>query len=284
MRIESISWSHQDLLSNLFKKISPTISEYTFANLYLFREIHRYTIISTPNRIWISGVTRDDYSFIMPTEALSEIKPDEYLPLLTNVDFLFPIQEEWLPHLNPDQFTFNYNEMDSDYLFDTEKMRTFKGRHLSNKRNLVKQLLTNHKVEYFPLTTEKANEALNVLEIWNNEYTGKEDVTDYSSCKEAIQLLYRLKLEGLIFHIDGDACAFLIGEKMNSEQYLLHFAKACRQVKGLNQYIYQALAQSLDPKIKFLNLEQDLGSPSMRQAKHSYHPDRMIHKWRVALS
>jgi hypothetical protein len=283
MRIETLSLQHQDLLTSLFNQLHPDISEYTFANLYLFREIHRYTVLFDPYRVWLTGMTRDGFSYLMPTFPLPSIPIEQIKPLLSYIDFLYPISEKWIKDLDPQLFTFSYHEFDSDYLFLAEKMRTYAGRHLSNKRNLVKQLLRQYKVEHFPLTLQRMSHAILILEKWHADFKGSEEKTDYSSALEAIHLFDTLRLNGRVFYLDGEPCAFIIGETLNSTQYLLHFAKACRRAKGLYQYLYQTTAQLLESSVLFINLEQDLGSPTIRQSKLSYLPDQMITKWRVKL-
>ena len=70
---------------------------------------------------------------------------------------------------------------------------------------------------------------------------------------------------------------------MHKENYVIHFVKANKDIKGIYPYLYQYVAESLGGDIKFINFEQDMGSPELQQSKHSYHPDRMIHKWRISL-
>ena len=50
---------------------------------------------------------------------------------------------------------------------------------------------------------------------------------------------------------------------------------------GLNQLINQLFAKECLTEFKFVNREQDLGIPGLRQAKESYLPDHMIEKFKV---
>jgi hypothetical protein len=47
--------------------------------------------------------------------------------------------------------------------------------------------------------------------------------------------------------------------------------------------MYNSFAKSLREQYGFLNFEQDLGSPALRQAKASYRPDMMLKKYMVSL-
>lgn len=275
-----IEISDQNLLSSKFEKLNLNFSEYTFPNVYLFRNIHEYNLLEIEKHLFIQGKSYDHHTFLMPTEKLYEIDQKLLVHLAQKVDFFFPLPEEWLKHFDPTVFQWNYSEADSDYLYLLDKMRTYEGRHLSKKRNLVKQLLQEHQVVTNPLTHANKKEALQVLEIWKKEIETNED-TDYEPCREAIEKLDLLKLEGLLFYVEDHPCGFAIGEKLNHETFVFHFAKACRHLKGLYQYIYQTFASTLDAEYLYLNLEQDLGNAQIKQAKHSYQPEKMVNKYRL---
>ncbi len=42
MRIEKVRLEHKDVLYERLKKIDTALSDYSFANLYLFRDVHNY--------------------------------------------------------------------------------------------------------------------------------------------------------------------------------------------------------------------------------------------------
>ncbi len=283
LKSEKINLSHQALLTERFQKLKLDISEYTFANVYLFRQIHQYEVIFE-EEVFLKGITRDGFSFLMPTFIPFKTEIEKIIRLLPYVDFLFPIPEQWLSYFDTTLFTSTFIESDSDYLFSIEKIRTYPGRHLNGKRNLVKQFTTSYAVTSFPLTPNRIPEALQVLNRWQSEQKHNMNQTDYFSCQEALERLAELKLVvGHIFYADQQPCAFSLGEKLNECIYAIHFVKAQKNIKGIYQYLYQAVAQLIDENIEFLNFEQDLGYDGIRKAKQSYHPDRMVHKLRLSL-
>lgn len=271
---------HRSLISDHLAQLHIELSEYTFANLYLFRHLHRYELIFWQDFIFIKGITRDSFSFFMPTVPLSHLSPSSIIELLQEVDYLFPIPEPWLADLDPEFLTWHYLEQDSDYLFSTSKIRTYPGRHLSKKRNLIYQLFRSYEVDVKPLNTDTKQDAFAILDTWQAKHPLIE--TDFSSCQEALYQFEALHLNGLILYADRKPEAFLIGEE-NHDEYIIHFSKGSHHIKGLYPYLYQTLAQQLNPSCQWINMEQDLGLPQMHQSKHSYEPDRMAHKWRLSL-
>lgn len=279
---EPLNLLHQELLTKRFQQLNLDISEYSFANLFLFRSLHHYTVVKYPE-VFLKGYSRDGKEYLMPTFPLYELDQNKLINLLKNVAFFFPIPEEWLPHFDPKLFHFDFVESDSDYVYSIKKISTYAGRDLSKKRNLVKQLLEAHSVTIEKLKKENHQDALSVLSFWQEELSDKTKETDYEPCLEAINNFEQLKLDGRIFYTDGHACGMSLGEKLSQGNYVIHFAKACKHLKGLYQYIYQEIAQELEEDYSQLNLEQDLGEPQIRQSKHSYQPDRMVHKYRLKL-
>lgn len=276
---EKLSLDHQKLLNERLERLDVKLSEYTFANLYLFRDLHQYEVI-IDKEVFIRGMTRDKVPFLMPL-----FKPTrELLPLilshLEQQEILFPLPQGWIS-LFDKSFEISYDEADSDYLFHIDKLALYPGRHLSKKRNLVKQLINEHQVKTIDLTPQNKEGAIHVLNAWKDEVTESAHGSDYAACLEALNLLNELNLQGQLYLVDDQPSAFILGEWMNADCFVVHFEKAMKSKKGLYQYLLQHFAQSLQKKDAWINLEQDLGSIPIRQSKHSYQPDELAHKMRV---
>lgn len=280
MKGERLALTHRDALTKCFSPLDLSLSEYSFANLYLFRASHEYELFSD-GELFIRGRTYDGVSFVMPTAPPMTAPGTPLARLLDAHMLLFPIPEIWASHFDTTTFELSSNEADSDYLYECAKMATYPGRHLSKKRNLVQQFLQQPEIAVRPFSEGRKLDAIRVLEQWRTERPEGVEVADFQPCLEAIQLFELLQLSGEIIYVKDEAVAFLIGEMLNRETYLVHFAKADIRYKGVYQYVYQACATSLQGKARFLNLEQDLGSPELHQAKHSYQPSTVLKKLRV---
>ena len=284
MHLLKVDLSHQPLLTEKFKKLDLEISEYSFSNVFLFREIHDYQLFYK-NELFLRGVTRIGSVFLMPTNHfMDHMSIEEIRSHLQEVDFFYPIPEEWLGAFDPNIFHYSYNMDDSDYLFTLEKMRTFHGTHSNAKSNLVKQLLERNRVETYTLNLDQIGPALNVLDYWQKNQDLDFSKTDYFSCKEGVNLINKLQLSGVIAYVNHEPAGFIIGERLGKKSFVVHFVKGNKSIKGIYPYLYQILAESLDEGIEFINLEQNMGLTQLRQSKQSYHPDRMIHKWSIRLT
>jgi hypothetical protein len=282
MLIEKLDLRHKDLLSSRLKKAEAGLSEYTFANLYLFRQNHDYEVI-TDGDVFIKGTSYDGHRYLMPTTDVRILDAGQLKELMRTVDFLFPVPEAWLPYFGGDAFEIEYQEGDRDYVYTVEKMSSYKGRSLHKKRNLLKQFQELYRHDALPLTSDRLDQARFILKEW--QATTKMDAaeTDYAPCLEAIDRYDELILCGGIYFAEGEPAGFVLGEEVNEETFVLHFAKARTKFKGVYQYMFNNFAKILPPKYKYLNLEQDLDKENLRVFKSSYAPDLMLRKARVRL-
>ena len=282
MRSEKLNIGHKDVLFHRLKALNPELSEYTFANLYLFRSHHDYEIVFD-NEIFIRGTSYDGHRYLMPTLDLRKLDSGYIKQLLRDVEFLYPVPEAWLEPFAADGFEMSFMEGDADYLFTVEKMSTFKGRNLHKKRNLLKQFLEGYTHDARPLTNDLLGEARFVLEDWRSTTDMKDEESDYGPCLEALDRYDELVLCGGIYYANNEPAGFVLGEELNSTTFVLHFAKARIKFKGIYQYMFNSFAGILPPAYIYLNLEQDLDKENLRVFKSSYAPDMLLRKARVGL-
>ena len=282
MRVEKLSIGHKDLLVPRLKAVRASLSEFTFANLYLFRANHDYEVIFD-NEIFIKGISYDGHAYLMPTSDVRRLDTAYFKELMRGVEFLFPLPEEWLGAFNPAEFDVVFADGDADYVYTVDKMSTYQGRRLHKKRNLLKQFLENHTHDARPLTNDRLDEARFILNDWLAASEMKKEDTDYGPCLEALDRYEELVLCGGIYYADNEPAGFVLGEELGPETFVLHFAKARTKFKGIYQYVFNNFARILPPSYKYLNLEQDLDKENLRVFKSSYLPAVLLKKARVSL-
>ncbi|OQX28536.1 MAG: hypothetical protein B0D92_08400 [Spirochaeta sp. LUC14_002_19_P3] len=265
------------------------LSEFSFPNLYLFRDTHQYEVISIDDgNTFISGLTYDKKRFIMPLTKPAAGKKC-CIEVLTSLlasgdwDFIFPVPEEWVDCFNTEKYHCSYNQDDSDYLYLTEKLQTYPGKAMHKKKNLLNQFLRYDNIRTVPISGDVIGEAREVLAIWQETSPQEMSTSDYHQCHEALDLYHELKLTGFIVFIGSRPAGFLIGEPLNSETFTIHFAKADISFKGVYQFLFSHAARHYCPEYLYMNQEQDMGNEGLRKTKISYRPDLIAHKYRAAL-
>ncbi len=283
MRIEKLSLSHKKILHDRLKSTHARLSQYSFANLYLFRNVHAYQVLAEGEDIFIGGKTYDGFQYVMPTVDIRTNPIDSWLALARDYDFIFPIPEEWLRTFESKNVQFEFSENDSDYVYTVEKLSTYKGHKLHGQKNLLNQFLSRYAPEAKPLTLDRMDDARDILETWQEDVGEDKNATDYDACREAFECYDALVLCGGIYYVENEPAGFVIGEEINPSMFALHFAKGKRKFKGLYQYMYNHFAKILPYQYKTLNFEEDLGKLALRIAKTSYDPDHVLKKYRIKI-
>ena len=133
MHIEPLAMAHQPLLAERFKTLGLRISEYSFANLYLFRDLHRYEIFQD-RELFIRGRSYDGHTYFMPTRDIRGTDPVYLAEMADKVDYLFPIPQEWIEAFPEGEWICRQDEGEADYLFLTGKIATYAGKALHKKK------------------------------------------------------------------------------------------------------------------------------------------------------
>jgi uncharacterized protein len=286
MKSEPLRLEHQTLLNRYWKPLCLTqniqFAEYSFANVYLFRRAHSYRFVDCDPPI-VRGEFSPDHYYLIPTTLPEQIDLEHLKEEQCRSICFFPIAEQWLERFDKAQVSIQSSRDDSDYIFKSDKLKTLGGRALSSRRNLLHQLEANYKLESRILSENNLKEAFDLLEVWQQQAGQAKDKTDYWPCFEALENWKQLGLCGRLAYADGKLIGFTIGELITPSTALMLFAKSLRSYKGVTPYLYQNFALNLPSSVEWINLEQDLGIPSLRQAKEAYVPDILLTKWRVCL-
>jgi len=168
-----------------------------------------------------------------------------------------------------------------DYLYSREDLVNLTGRKFHKKKNLLNMFVKNNECQAKPLLEEYRDDALKILEQWNNQH---DEPNDFLAAKEALEKMWSLQLCGGVFFIDGQPIAYCLGEELAfGKSFVINFEKAVlgEELKGIYQYINQAFASILPNKYKTVNRQQDLGDSGLRQAKMSYRPVGFVKKYKV---
>lgn len=272
---EDLNLEHRKVLHPLFKELEEGISEFTFAGLYLFRNIYNYRISIVENFFIFEGKEKGRSFFLCPFGLPGEKTLKEFFK---KYDYLKNASEKQASFLEKLGYRVMEDRENFDYVYKREDLATLKGRIYHKKKNLINQFSKNYTYEARPLLKRYLKDALYILEIWTK---GKE-ISDYESSKEALLLMEELQLCGIIYYVNKKPAAYVLGEEnLRGRAFVVHFEKAVEDYKGLYQFINKSFAEILPEKYEFINREQDLGLENLRKAKMSYNPSHFIKKFKV---
>lgn len=272
-----ITLGHRPFVHNLLRTLPEGISEFTFANLYLFRHNHNYRLTTLPDGSFaILGKDQDAPFFMIPKSL-----PDHSILSVLFLDHITmkcvsEIQKQCLEKMG---YRTIEDRDNFDYLYRREDLSDLSGRKYHKKRNLIKAFIKAHEFTAEPLLDTHIPAAIEILDTWRR---GQSEDGDYTAAKEGLEKSWELQLCGGIYFVDAKPVGYSLGEEIaNGSGFVIHFEKGVPGYKGLFQFINQSFAAILPEFYQTINREQDLGDPGLRQAKHSYKPTNYVYKYRA---
>ncbi len=176
---------------------------------------------------------------------------------------------------------------DSDYIYNQENLATLAGRKLHGKKNHVNRFFRLYPdAEYRPVSDRNADDVLRVEEQWHREYGEQPaepgtEKTEMECIREALNFREQLGIFGGLLYVEQVPVAFTLASRLTDQCLDVHFEKAVGEFARDGAYaaINQRFVSSPEAAaFKYINREEDMGLPGLRQAKESYHPAFKVKK------
>ena len=270
--------------------------EYSFANLYLWgrqeaaffpegiaffshfygKSVYPYPIGTGNRRAVLEAVLEDAKSRGIPCRitSMTQAETQEL--------------ESWFPG----KFLFRPDRDGFDYVYAIDDLADLKGRKFQKKRNHVHKFQASHPdCLSVPLEKENLPQAQEMVAQWFRQRLAEDPHGDYLLEQIALSRAFRhfeaLGMEGLMLVENGQVLAVTLASRLSENTMDVHFEKAREDVDGAYAAVNCEFARYLrlkHPELAFLNREDDLGLPGLRQAKLSYQPHHMEEKYNAYLA
>lgn len=257
-------------------------SEFSFANLYLFRAAHRYRY-HPGHWPFISGVTYDGATHALPLFDPAEAPAAALAELLAGHDCIYPVAAADLARLDQCVFDARAARDDADYLYPARQFVDYRGARLRKKRQAVRSMLADREIASRALSSATLDDALAVLQVWMHDKGKARGEADEAACREALLNAAAFGLSGQVFYASGDPAGFILTQSFAAQTAVVRFAKGTAACVGIYPYMFQAHCSEAGDALEWLNFEQDLGNPNFRQTKLSFEPAALLDKFRVFL-
>lgn len=278
-----ISLTIQPALEEAFSKVDSGISEYSFTDVFCFQEKYSYQAsLLEPGKVILKGQEGTSTFFSLPNGFPNDL--DFTRRILESCDTIKGVSEaqvkamgDWLV---ANGYEISEDRDNYDYIYSRQEMSSLTGNQHRTRRhqlNTFKRLYPHRDVR--PLATDNYRDARLVLEEWRALHNG---AGDYEANKKALDFHGELGLDGIIVYVDEKPIAFSMGKPNTSgEVYTLYFEKSLSHYAGSYQFLNWSSGNALPESCKFINMQQDLGDPGLRQAKMTYRPIHLIKKLRI---
>ena len=193
-----------------------------------------------------------------------------------------PSGKEMLETLFPGKFTFTANRNFFDYIYLREELSALKGKKFQPKRNHINKFKKNYAYTYQTITPDMIPACLQLEQQWiKANQTGKDaDSLNYENRSMVFALNHfdALDLTGGAIFVENEMVAFTYGSPINHYTFGTHVEKADILFEGIFSVINQEFASHLPEQYRYINREEDLGQPGLRQSKLSWQPAILLEK------
>ena len=244
LEFSKVTIEMRDLLHPLFQSLKYGISEFTFANIYLFRNAHNYRISRIEDDQYVIRGEENGRGFIMLPFGI----PDGRIlsELLHTSTCIKAIPETHAQSLSKMGYCVQEDRDNFDYIYLKRDLSTLEGRKYHRKKNLVNAFVKNYSFEGKPLLEELHTDAYLIIQKWRDARTSD---GDYAAAKEGVEKSELLSLCGGIYYVEGVPAAYNLGEEIaGGDTFVIHFEKAIGNYRGIYQFINMSFASILPEK------------------------------------
>lgn len=292
---ESLELTQRAHLSEFLALNMQPLSGYTFATLVTWDSFFQYGwSFAEPGTMLISCLLGPDRRrhLMQPLGVFSDPVQKALLRAARALNYplkLVGVSEEFLARAAG--FVSNFDVFDdpaaANYIYLTDNLSRLPGRKYAKKRNLISQAQALHSWTAEPLGEANIDACFEVLQRIRDEEEPVMDANlklEIEALDRTLRLWHDLGQQGILLRVAGEPAAFSIFEPINSSTVAVHFERALRRYKGLYQVINCEAARVIEAQgFEFINREEDLGSPGLRDAKKSYAPVRLIPAFELTL-
>jgi len=294
-----IEITDKSLFDEFFSKHPPEISEFTFTNLFmwrnyynfLFTEFEEHLILFSydylKNRRKPINIDSKDYIYFFPPIGPH---PDEtIIEIFENIQNIevHRVQEKICENLTENE---KFNSLNLgcledrnnwDYIYNKEEILNLAGNKYRQNRRWLQKFFNNYDYEFKLLTgdlVEKCKELQLELCVMKACTEDESLEAEQEAIYEALNNFDMLGFSGGLLCVEDKCAAYTFGEMLNNKTLVIHIEKAHMEYEGSYQAINNLFLKNCCADAIFANREQDLGIEGLRRAKESYKPIRMVKK------
>ena len=192
-----------------------------------------------------------------------------------------------LENIYKDKFIIEENRDLSEYIYTYDTLANLPGSKLSSKRYDLATFARDYGSRFTEklITHDNLNEVIAFQKKWMDEgMAGLMSESVYSeneAVARGIKYFDELKASGILTYVDGKCVGYAFGVELSNEAYDVLVEKGDKSCKDIYKVLNRDLVRMCCKKYKYINREEDIGVPGLRQSKMSYKPDILLAKFVV---
>ena len=288
---KDIELSDKVWVDNLLSVSDLRSTEYCFSSIFIWAEAYDVKIARYKDFLVSRSGNGENASYSFSIGKGEKAAVGELVDLLIRecgagqlrLNSLLDEHVELLSSLYGERFVYEEVRDSADYLYETGKLVSLAGKKLQPKRNLVSRFQREYPDwSYEAVTEENIGECMEMAQRWCAAYGCGQDVSlrsESQANQNAMKNFKALHLEGGLLRAGGRIIAYTLGERLNSDTYIVHIEKAFPEYTGAYQMINREFISRTAGDAVYVNREDDAGDEGLRKAKLSYYPALLLKKY-----
>ncbi len=268
--------------------------DYTFGGIALWADHFNYRIAIADNTLYVSGGREDNLTVNAYAMPVGDSDFDESMRLLQDMEEPRPVWLSAVPedrlHLFASMPNASVSELGrewSDYLYDIHSLGSLSGGAMKKKRNHVNRFLTdNPDARLVDFNAAIAAECRQLLQTVGHDETPT-GISEFAAVDRMLANWsdYSPYLIGMALVVGNRTVGFTVGETKDDTLHC-HVEKCDHTVAGANEALTSMFAAEMsrrNPRLLYVNRQDDANDPGLRASKESWHPLRLLPKFNVKL-
>ena len=254
------------------------ISAHAFTSLFLWQKVMRLSICLREDAFFVRFEQRGENAWFYPCGSEEEqvrflrwgLKtPDFSLHYIRQEDVEF-VQEHF-----PGKFRFEEARGDSEYICDRQAQVEMPGGAYRNLRAKVRKARERQNGQIQRISTENLEAAKKVVHDWEKL---REKTGDGDAALIGLEKFEELGLQGIMMGTEAGPQAIAYGAVIAPDVFDFHVEKTL--MPSIVNYVKWELYQRLPDQIRWINLEEDLNLPGLKNNKLQAVPAAIVPLWK----
>ena len=254
------------------------ISAHAFTSLFLWQKVMGLSICLREDTFFVRFAQRGENAWFYPCGSEEEqmrflqwgLKtPDFSLHYMRQEDVEF-VQEHF-----PGKFRFEEARGDSEYICDRQAQIEMSGGAYRNLRAKVRKARERHNWQIQQISSENLELAKKVVHDWAKL---REKTGDGDAALIGLENFEELGLQGIMMGTEAGPQAIAYGAVIAPDVFDFHVEKTL--MPSIINYAKWELYQRLPDRIRWINLEEDLNLPGLKNNKLQAVPAKIVPLWK----
>lgn len=295
MDFERVSLRHRELVERYMSRYGENSCQHSFTAMYCLADKYGDSIREQENWMFTLRSIRSASGYRTYLFPMGEGDLAKAMELLTadarshdariRFETVTAAAKARLDALYPGRFAAEEDRDMAEYLYDRERIAALSGHGLTTKRYESRVFWRNFGARtcVTPIALTDIEDIRKFQALWLASKEADPNWVHLAHENATIDLslsrFNELGLYGIVLRVDGEVRGFAYGCRISPDCLDMVAEKGDRSILGIYSVLNQQFASCCGEGCRYLNWEEDVAVPGLRQAKLSYKPDILLQKY-----